>query len=99
MKAFQRGQLWLVNFEPSLGHEYRKGRPALIVQQDRYILSGTLLTIIPLSTQLDKARELDVRIPKDDRNRLLQDSLLKTAQISSFDRRHRYAHRQHHVLH
>lgn len=72
MKPFQREQLWLVNFDPSIGHEYRKVRPALIVQQDRYIASRTLLTVIPLSTQLDKVRELDVRIAKDAKNRLLK---------------------------
>jgi mRNA interferase MazF len=87
MKPFQRGQLWLVNFEPSIGHEYRKVRPALIIQQDQYIVSGMLLTVIPLSTQLHKARELDVHIAKDEKNRLFQDSLAKITQISSFDRR------------
>ena len=86
MKSFQRGHLWLVNFEPSIGHEYRKVRPAVIVQQERYISTGSLLTVIPLSTQLHKARELDVRIEKDATNRLIKDSLAKTVQISSFDR-------------
>jgi len=86
MKPFQRGQLWLVNFEPSIGHEYRKVRPALIVQQDQYISTGSLLTVIPLSTQLHKARKLDVRIEKDATNRLMKDSLAKTVQMSSFDR-------------
>ncbi len=86
MKPFQRGQIWLVNFEPSIGHEYRKVRPAVIVQQERYISTGSLLTVIPLSTQLHTVRELDVRIEKDATNRLIKDSLAKTAQISSFDR-------------
>jgi mRNA interferase MazF len=86
MKSFQRGQLWLVNFEPSIGHEYQKVRPAVIVQQERYISTGSLLTVIPLSTQLHKTRELDVRIKKSATNRLLKDSLTKTMQISSFDR-------------
>ena len=86
MKPFQRGQLWLVNFEPGIGHEYRKARPALIIQQNRYITAGSLLTVIPLSTQVNKVRELDVSIEKDEKNRLFKDSLIKTAQISSFDR-------------
>ena len=37
MKPFQRRQLWLVNFNPSVGHEYQKIRPALVVQQNQYI--------------------------------------------------------------
>jgi len=87
MKAFQRGQLWLVNFEPSFGHEYKKIRPARIVQHDRYIPTTTLLTVIPLSSQLTQRMVLDVLIPKDAQNRLMKDSLLKTRQISSFDKR------------
>lgn len=51
MKAFQRGQIWLVNLEPGFGHEYQKIRPALIIQHERYIDSGNLLTGIPISSQ------------------------------------------------
>ena len=87
MKAFQRGQLWLVNFEPSFGHEYRKIRPGLIIQQNRYIHKTSLLTVIPLSSQLGKLKVLDILIPKDAKNRLMKDSLLKTSQVSSFDKR------------
>jgi mRNA interferase MazF len=86
MKPFQRGQLWLVNFDPSVGHEYQKIRPALVIQQNRYIPLSTLLTIIPLSSQTTKSAACDLLIPKDAQNRLLQDSLLKTFQISSFDK-------------
>jgi mRNA interferase MazF len=87
MKPFQRGQLWVVNFDPSFGHEYKKIRPALIIQHDHYIPSTTLLTVIPISSQLAKQTELDVLIKKDAQNRLMKDSLLKTTQISSFDKR------------
>ncbi|MBM3236847.1 type II toxin-antitoxin system PemK/MazF family toxin [Candidatus Poribacteria bacterium] len=31
MNAFRCGQIWLVNFDPSFGHEYKKVRPTLIV--------------------------------------------------------------------
>ncbi len=50
MSQFQQGQIWLVNFEPSFGHEYKKVRPALIVQSNRYINSSNLLTVIPISS-------------------------------------------------
>jgi mRNA interferase MazF len=87
MSTFQRGQIWLVNFDPSFGHEYKKIRPALIVQNNRYIESGNLLTVIPISSQITKRVELDVLLKKDAHNRLMTDSLLKTTQISSFDKR------------
>ena len=38
MKEFQRSQIWLVNFDPSFGHEYKKVRPALIIQHNKYLM-------------------------------------------------------------
>ena len=87
MKKFQRGQIWLVNFDPSFGHEYKKVRPALIIQQQKYITSSNLLTVIPISSKIANPTELDIILKKDTQNRLMKDSLIKTKQISSFDKR------------
>ncbi len=65
MRKFQRGQIWLVNIDPSIGHEYKKIRPALIIQQEKYISSSNLLTVIPISSQISKTTELDVLLKKD----------------------------------
>lgn len=87
MTKFKHGQIWIVNFDPSFGHEYRKVRPALIIQNDKYIESGELLIVIPLSSQTSKQTELDILLRKDPQNRLMADSLLKIKQISAFDKR------------
>ncbi len=87
MSSFRRGQIWLVNFDPSFGHEYKKVRPSLIIQNDKYIESSNLLTVIPISSQITKRTELDILLRKDSKNRLMTDSLLKIKQISSFDKR------------
>ena len=87
MRAFRCGQIWLVNFDPSFGHEYRRVRPALIVQSDAYVAAGNLLVVIPLSSKNAKRSKLDLLVPKDAENRLKTDSLLKMKQISSFDKR------------
>jgi len=87
MSKFQKGQIWLVNFDPSFGHEYKKVRPALIVQNNRYVESSNLLTVIPISSQTTKPTGLDILLKKNSQNRLMADSLLKTKQISSFDKR------------
>jgi mRNA interferase MazF len=86
MKKFQRGQIWLVNFEPNVGSEYKKVRPALIIQQGCYLTSSNLITVIPVSSQVANPTELDIFITKDPQNRLMKDSLIKTKQISSFDK-------------
>lgn len=87
MSKFQRGQIWLVNFDPSFGHEYKKVRPALIIQNNKYIEYSNLLTVIPISSQITKQTELDILLRKDSKNRLMTDSLIKTKQVSSFDKR------------
>ena len=87
MREFKRGQIWLVNFDPSFGYEYKKTRPALIIQQYKYIPIFQLLVIIPISSKVAKPTELDILLRKDSQNRLMKDSLLKTKQISSFDKR------------
>lgn len=86
MSDFKRGQIWLVNFDPSFGHEYKKVRPALVVQNEKYIDASSLIAVIPISSQTDKPTELDVLLRKDQQNRLMKDSLIKTKQISSFDK-------------
>jgi len=49
----RQGELWLVDFDPSFGHEYQKVRPALVVENDAYLALGNLVTVLPISSQTD----------------------------------------------
>ncbi|MBT4936690.1 type II toxin-antitoxin system PemK/MazF family toxin [Candidatus Peregrinibacteria bacterium] len=80
----QKGYIYLVNFDPSTGKEFQKTRPALIIQSEN--IKSSLVTIIPLSSQVQNKEQYDVFIQKDKDNRLFSDSLLKVKQISSFDK-------------
>ena len=84
---FNQKQIWLINFEPSFGHEYRKMRLGLIIESSYYIELGNLITVIPISSKIDRPKVLDVTLLKTTRNRLMSDPLLKIQQISSFDKR------------
>ena len=84
---FNQKQIWLVNFDPSFGHEYKKVRPALIIGDSKYTQTGNLITLIPISSKVEKRFELDVYLSTDNKNRLMKNSLIKTKQISSFDKR------------
>ena len=75
----KRGEIWLVNFDPSVGHEYQKVRPALIIESNTYLPLGDLVTVVPISSQIQKSGILDVLIPKNPDNRLMDDSLAKPA--------------------
>ena len=84
---YRQGEIWLVDFDPSVGHEYQKIRPALIIEATGFLPSGNLITIVPISSQVAKSALLDIFIPKNAQNRLKDDSLVKTRQISTFDKR------------
>jgi mRNA interferase MazF len=84
------GHIYLVNFDPSIGKEYRKVRPALVIQS--HTITSDLVTVMPISSKTEKRSADDIPLSRDDRNRLLHDSVLKVRQISSFDKR-RFIHR------
>lgn len=84
---FQQKQIWLINFDPSFGHECNKVRPGLIIENDYYIQKFDLQTIIPISSNTYNLHILDIIIPRTSNNRLMKDSVLKTKQINSFDKR------------
>jgi mRNA interferase MazF len=83
------GEIFLVNFDPAVGAEFQKARPALIIQSDE--IHSSLITIVPLSSKITKKEPDDLLIRKDARNRLFCDSLIKVHQIASFDPR-RFIH-------
>ncbi len=50
----KRGEVWWVNFDPSVGGEIQKERPAVIVSND---IANRLLNrvqVVPLSTKVDR---------------------------------------------
>ena len=81
----KKGDIFLINFDPSFGKEYRKIRPALIMQSEK--ICSNLVTTIPISSKVNKSNKNDIRINKNNKNRLFCDSLIKVGQISSFDKR------------
>ncbi len=87
MSSPRHSDIYLVNFDPSIGHEYQKHRPAVIVQSDLQLKKSNLITVIPLTSRINKKHSDDILVPKNERNQLYADSLIKVHSITSFDHR------------
>jgi mRNA interferase MazF len=50
----KRGEVWWVNFEPAIGGEVRKQRPAVIVSNDISNKHLNRLQVVPLTSKADR---------------------------------------------
>ena len=66
MPTPSRGEIWLVNLDPVIGHEQAGTRPALIVSVDALNQSrGELAIVCPITT-MDRRNSMHVRIDPEE---------------------------------
>ena len=72
----QRGEVWWVNFDPSVGGEIHKQRPAVIVSNDMSNRHLNRLQVVPLTTKVDRLYPSEAYVMLGDRqNKALADQI------------------------
>lgn len=80
----RRGEIWLINLDPTVGAEIRKTRPAVIVNDDAIgILPLKVVTPITDWKSRHEAAPWMVRLDPDKRNKLRKTSAVDTFQVRS----------------
>ncbi|MBA3633765.1 MAG: type II toxin-antitoxin system PemK/MazF family toxin [Acidobacteria bacterium] len=86
VNSLVRGEIYLVNFDPTLGSEIKKKRPALIIQNDVANEHSPVTIVAAItSTYDDTLYPTEVLIPANEGG-LKQDSVVLLNQIRSIDR-------------
>ena len=80
----RRGDIWLVDFDPSVGAEMRKVRPAVVLSRDR-VGQLPLRVVVPLTNWKPHRTRYPwfVRVPATAANGLNKDSGADTFQVKS----------------
>lgn len=60
----KKGEIYLVNFDPIIGHEAKKKRPALILSNNIHNQYSPLVTVAPLSSNTNKVYPFEVYVTK-----------------------------------
>ncbi len=81
----RRGEIWLVNFDPSVGTEIQKVRPALIVSNDSANQHASKVSLLPMTTA-SRSLPILVLVEPDPANGLDRPSVIRVPDISTFDK-------------
>lgn len=80
-----RGDVYLVDFEPSVGAEIRKKRPAMIISCNEANKHLRTVMVIPFSSRTEKVYPFEVLVKKQ-QSGLNIDSKLKIPQMRAVDK-------------
>jgi mRNA interferase MazF len=84
--SIQRGEVYWINMDPTVGAEIKKKRPALVVSNNINNKHSSLITILPITSNIKKPYPFEVVVDKRTGG-LKQASLVKANQIRTIDKK------------
>lgn len=88
MEPVARGDIWLARLDPTVGHEIKKTRPVVILQNDIGNTYGATTIVAAItSQQLGHLRATDVLLPSGRSTGLRVPSKVLLSQLRTIDKR------------
>ena len=83
-----RGELWMINLDPTIGHEINKRRPGLVIQNDLGNKFSPMTIVLPISSQkIEKIYPFEVYLKQEQKIGLEKDSKVLCNQIRAIDKK------------
>lgn len=88
ISSIRRGEIYLVSFDPSVGHEIKKTRPALIIQNDIGNQYSPVTIVAAVTSKISAVPyPVEVIVEPSRANGLSERSAIRLDQIRTMDRR------------
>lgn len=85
--APQRGEVWLISFDPSLGGEVQKTRPAMVLSNDAANAVLNRVQVVPISSSVERLYPAEAYVTVNGRKRKAMADQITTASTLRLRRR------------
>jgi mRNA interferase MazF len=83
----KRGDVWWVNFDPSIGGEIKKKRPAVIVSNDESNKYLNRVQVVPLTSKVEKLYPCEAYVKiKGQKSKALADQIATVSKLRLFEK-------------